>query len=81
MKGYIYIGIDNIGEVNFSITDESMGGIGGNLIPSDNYKRYQPAIQHHFENKGISNSENFRFRIVLEDKSELKPEGGIGITD
>lgn len=81
MKGILYIDNDNIGEVSFSITDESMGGIGGNLIANDNYKKYQPTIQQHFVKQGISNIDNFNFRIVLEDNSELRPEGGIGITD
>lgn len=58
-----------------------MGGIGGNLIANDNYKKYQPTIQRHFEKKGISNVDNFNFRILLEDNTELKPEGGIGVTD
>lgn len=81
MKSNLYIDNDNIGEVNFSITDERMGGIGGTLIPNDNYKRYQPTIQRHYEKQGISNIDNFNFRIILEDNSELKPEGGIGVTD
>ena len=81
MKGILYIDNDNIGEVSFSIIDESMGRIGGNLIANDNYKKYQPTIQQHFEKQGISNIDNFNFRIVLADNSELKPEGGIGITD
>ncbi|MBK7443261.1 MAG: hypothetical protein IPI65_17655 [Bacteroidetes bacterium] len=81
MKGYLYIDNDNIGEVNFSIIDESMGGIGGNLIANHNYKKYQPTIQQHFEKQGISNIDNFNFRIILEDNTELKPEGGIGVTD
>lgn len=81
MKGFLYIDNDKIGEVNFSIIDESMGGIGGNLIANDNYKKYQLTIQQHFEQQGISNTDNFNFRIILEDKTELKPEGGIGVTD
>lgn len=81
MKGYLYIDNDKIGEVNFSIIDESMGGIGGDLITNDNYKKYQPTIQQHFEKQGISNVDNFNFRIILEDNTELKPEGGIGVTD
>ncbi len=81
MKGFLYIDNDNIGEVNFSIIDESMGGIGGDLIANDNYKKYQPTIQQHFEKHGISNVDNFNFRILLEDNTELKPEGGIGVTD
>lgn len=81
MRGYLYIDNDKIGVVNFSIIDESMGGIGGALIANDNYKKYQPTIQQHFEKKGISNIDNFNFRILLEGNTELKPEGGIGVTD
>ena len=81
MKAYLYIGNDKIGEVNFSIIDESMGGIGADLIVNDNYKKYQTTIQQHFEKHGISNVDNFNFRIILEDNTELKPEGGIGVTD
>ncbi len=81
MRAYLYIDNDKIGEVNFSVTDESMGGIGGDLIANDNYKKYQPTIQQHFEKQGISNIDNFNFRILLEDNTELKPEGGIGVTD
>ncbi len=58
-----------------------MDGIGGNLIANDNYKKYQKTIQQHFEKQGISNVNKFNFRIVLEDNTELKPEGGIGVTD
>jgi hypothetical protein len=81
MKVSLYIDNDNIGEVSFSIIDQSMGGIGGKLIPNDNYKKYRPTIQQHFERQGISNVNNLNFRIVLADNTELKPEGGIGITD
>ena len=81
MKGFLYIDNDKIGEVDFKIIDESMGGIGGKLITNDNYKKYQSEIQKHFEKQGISNSDNYKFRILLEDNTELKPQGGIGVTD
>ena len=81
MKGILYIGNDNVGEVNFTIIDESMGGIGGNLIANDDYKKYQSTIQQYFVQQGIANVSNFNFRIALEDNFELKPAGGIGITD
>lgn len=81
MKGFLYIDDDLIGKVDFKIIDESMGGIGGDLIANENYKKYQPTIQQHFEKQGISNADNFNFRIILEDNTELKPEGGICVTD
>lgn len=80
MKAYLYIDDLNVGEVNFTIIDESMGAIGGSLIPNDNYKNYQATIQEHSEKKGISNLDDFHYRILLEDNTELQPEGGIGVT-
>lgn len=81
MKGFLYIDDDKVGEVNFKIIDESMGGIGGDLISNENYKKYQQIIQQHCMRDGISNIDNFNFRIMLEDNTELMPQGGIGITD
>ena len=78
MKAYLYIENEEIGEVNFSIIDKYMGGIGGDLKANNNYKKYQPTIQQCFEDKGICNVDNYNFRILLEDNTELKPEGGIG---
>ncbi len=80
MIGQVYIEKEIIGEVDFKIIAESMGVIGGNLIPNSNYLKYQPVIQEHFERNGISNIHDFKFRVIL-DEIELKPEGGIGITD
>lgn len=81
MKCEIYIAEDLIGKVSFTITDLTMGGIMGNLISNDNYKKYQKEIQKHTSEKGISNSNDFNFRIITENKIELKPSGGIGIID
>ncbi len=81
MKAHLYIDNDKIGEVFFSIIDESMAGIGGQLIESDNYQKYKRLIQQHCEKKGISNIDDLGYRIILSDNSEVKAEGGIGITD
>ena len=81
MKGFLYIDSDKVGEVNLKIIDESMGGIGGDLMAYDNYKKYQPLIQEHYEKCGISNIDGFNFRIILQDNTELNPMGGIGVTD
>ena len=80
MIGYLFIDNEKIGEVDFKIIDESMGMIGGVLLPNSNYMKYQSTIQKHFESRGISNILDFNFRIIQND-IELKPEGGIGITD
>jgi hypothetical protein len=81
MIASVYIGSEEIGKADFSIIDESMGVISGDFIPNENYEKYKHRIQKHFEQKGISNIEDFNFRIVLEDNTELKPSGGIGIID
>ncbi len=81
MKGFLYIDNDKLGEVDFKIVDEGMGGIGGNLIANDNYRKYQQVIQGNYEKNGISNTGDFNFRIMLEDNTEIMPQGGIGVTD
>jgi len=81
MKAKIFITNDLIGETTFRITDESMGGIIGDLIPNENYKKYKTKIQFLTEENGIANISDFNFRILVDDKIELSPEGGIGITD
>lgn len=78
--GKIYVGSELIGTVNFKIIDRSMGGIGGELQPHENYQKYQRKIQAITEAKGIANVEDFDFRITLKGKL-LSPAGGIGITD
>lgn len=80
MLGQLFIENENIGEVDFTIIAEGMGVIGGKLLPNDNYLKYQPTIQDHFEKTGISNIYDFNFKIFLAN-AELKPEGGIGVTD
>jgi hypothetical protein len=81
MRGFLYIDNDQLGEVDFKIIDESMGVIGGDLVPNTNYAIYQPKVQRQCDLKGISNVTDFNFRIVLADNTELNPEGGIGLTD
>lgn len=81
MKGVLYIDNEEIGEADFSVIDKSMGGIGGVLVVYDNYKRYQPVIQQHCEEKGISNISDFEFCILLDGHIFIEPVGGIGVTD
>ena len=81
MKAQIYINHDCIGETNFRLVDESMGGILGDLITNDAYEKYKIKIQSLSEKKGIANISDFNFRILIDNKRQLNPEGGIGITD
>ena len=81
MECEIYIGSEIIGKVTFDIIDQSMGAISGELLCNENYHKYQKTIQKQTAEKGISNSENYNYRIVTKNNIELKPEGGIGISD
>ena|SRR5688572_12705166 len=81
MKGIVFIDNDEIGAADFKVIDESMGGIQGQLTPTETYKKYKKQIQELFDKKGIANVDDFNFKIVLDDKTVLRPEGGIGITD
>lgn len=81
MKAFLYIDNDKIGDINLSVIDESMGAIGGQLNPNDNYKNYILIIQKQCDEKGISNINDLNYKILLSDNSELRPEGGIGVTD
>jgi hypothetical protein len=81
MNAKIFINNELIGETNFRISDESMGGIIGNLNQNNNYEKYKSKIQLLTEKNGIANISDFNFRILINNKKELNPEGGIGITD
>lgn len=77
----MFIDNEEIGSADFKVIDETMGGIQGQLDPTENYKKYKGQIQKLFDKKGIANVEDFNFKIVLQDNTTLRPEGGIGITD
>ncbi len=81
MKGTVFIDNEEIGYADFKVTDESMGGIQGELNPTENYQKYKEQIQELFDKKGIANVDDFNFKIKLVDNTVLEPEGGIGITD
>jgi hypothetical protein len=50
MKGYIYIDDNLIGEAFFKVIDESMGVVGGELIPSMLYDKYKSQLQFFMKN-------------------------------
>jgi hypothetical protein len=81
MECKIYIKNELIGKATFEIIDRSMGVISGKLICNDNYKKFQKIIQKQTEEIGISNSDNFNYRIITNNNIEIKAEGGIGISD
>lgn len=80
MKGLLYINIDLLGEVDFAVTDNSMGAIGGNLIPNNSYEIYRKKIQQLYEIKGIANIDDFDFKVYL-NNIIIITEGGIGVSD
>jgi hypothetical protein len=80
MEAEIYINTYIVGQANFRIADESMGAIIGELKPNANYEKFKEKIQVLTEEKGLANSSELSFRIVINKTIDLKPEGGIGIT-
>ena len=81
MKGFLLIDNEKIGESNFAVIDEAMGAIGGILNPYESYYKHQIEIQKCCNKLGIANMNNFNFKIILSDTTELYPVGGIGVTD
>jgi hypothetical protein len=81
MKTELYIDSIVIGTLVLRILDESMGVVGGQLIPNENYKNFREDIQENCAEKGISNSDNFNFKTKTMIGKELMAEGGIGVTD
>ena len=80
MKANLYIEETIIGIVSLEITDESMGVLSGILEPNENYMNYQNVILQQCDNKGISNNNDFNYKLELESGYTLLPQGGIGIT-
>lgn len=80
MKGRIYIDDSEIGNVDFKIIDESMGAIGGDFVAAEDYGKFKREIQKLTEKNGNANSQNFNFRIVVENV-EFNPVGGICLSD
>lgn len=81
MECEIFIDNELIGNVKFKIIDSSMGCISGNLIYTENYRKFQKKIQQQTYTKGISNSKDFNYRILTINKTEIIAQGGIGIID
>jgi hypothetical protein len=81
MIGYLILNSSTLGEITFEVMDETMGVIGGNLIPLKNYYEYQEKIQSICASKGIANTDDFNFIIRVEGLGDLAPIGGIGVTD
>lgn len=79
MNGYLKLNEVVLGEINLKLIDETMGVIGGTLIPHSEYFNYQNNFQTICENKGIPNSDDFPFS--LEIPNVIKIGNGIGVTD
>ena len=81
MIGYLTLDGERLGEIDFKVIDESMGGIGGQLEPFPAYTKYWDKIQSLNDSKGIANIDDFGFNIILQGDISFNPEGGIGVTD
>lgn len=76
----VFIDDEKIGYSNFEIIDQSMGAIGGFFNASENYQKFRNRIVELYSKKGSANSEDFNFRILV-NNDELIVEGGICLTD
>jgi len=56
-----------------------MGVLRGHLLPNENYQHFQLAIMNQCDEKGISNTTDFNYTLVLENSIILLPQGGIGL--
>ena len=81
MNGTVYIDKICIGEVNFKVVDESMGGISGQLHPNHNYSTFKEKIRELSERNGIANVDDINIEIHLKNGSDIDQRGGIGIMD
>jgi hypothetical protein len=80
MNGSVFIADCEIGIVDFKVIDESMGTIGGDFVAAENYSRFKKVVQNLTDKNGNANSENFKFRILI-DNVEFNPICGICLTD
>ena len=80
MKAFLFIDHNVIGEVDLGVIDETMGVLGGHLIPSPLYQNFVKGIQACYERNGIANIHDFNFLVKQEDGTPIFPAGGIGVT-
>jgi hypothetical protein len=81
MKGYLLLNNKQLGVVDFTLRDESMGAIGGELMPYASYNTIRKKVQCICEAKGVANIEDFPFYIQFDSGKLIVPQGGIGVTD
>ena len=79
MKAILYIDGIIIGNIELNVIDEFMGVLSGKLSPNENYDEFKDAIMNQFDKKGISNIDDFNYKLIVENGYQLDPEGGIGI--
>lgn len=79
MKARLFIKNIEIGNVELEIVDEFMGVLSGQLNSNSNYDNFKEKILNQCDEKGISNTTDFNYKLILENGYELTPEGGIGI--
>ena len=79
MKANLFIEKTEIGNIELEIIDEFMGVLSGKLNPNENYYDFKETIMNNFDEKGISNINDFNYKLILENGCQLNPEGGIGV--
>jgi len=82
MKATLLSGLITLGVFDAKIIDESMGVIGGLLQPTEEYyKGYQRIFRNHLQKPDFEKIGKLQLRTVLPWEVEVKPLGGIVVTD
>lgn len=83
MKANIYSNKLQIGIVDLKIYDESMGGLGGEFVPNDNYLKIKDKVLkfNDAKKKDFTLWNSLRINVQLENGYFLQPMGGIKIYD
>jgi hypothetical protein len=71
-----------LGDFEVKILDESMGVVGGLLHPTKAYlEEYQSLFREHLVRADFKRLAQLQLKAITQQGEELKPEGGIVITD
>ncbi|MDO1447136.1 hypothetical protein Q0590_12780 [Rhodocytophaga aerolata] len=82
MKASLFSRQVKLGVFSLNLIDESMGIVGGTIYPTEEYfKNYQQIFRKHLEKPNFDKISKLQLKVVTQDGEELKPMGGIVVTD
>lgn len=82
MRAYLFANQDLLGSFDAKVIDRSMGIVGGFFKPTSLYLTiYQETFRNHLLKSDWNRMQALNLRVIAETGHELKPEGGILVTD